>query len=103
RSLRGQPVEKLDQFIFQMRNRIVRRCTIQIVYMPVFDTFTPLGESGGDERAMLGLFHSYNMICRRQVGLRQGNWKALILLVRYSFLLQTCNRVTRNWSIVATI
>src|SRR4029078_9211769 len=75
RSLRGQPVEKLDQFIFQMRNRIVRRCTIQIVYMPVFDTFTPLGESGGDERAMLGLFHSYNMICRRQVGLRQGNWK----------------------------
>src|SRR5215213_10748132 len=97
-SLCGQSIEKMNQFIFQMWNRVIGHRTIQIVHVPVFDAVAPLGKTSGNQWAVLGLFHGYNVIGGRQIGFREGNWKALILVVRYSFFLQTRNGVTRNWS-----
>src|SRR4051812_48887162 len=86
-----------------MRKGVSGGCTIQIVYMPVFDAIAPSGESSRNQWAVLGLLDGDNHVSRCQVGCGEWQRKTLIRVVLDALLLQARKGIARDRSTVATV
>ena len=68
--LSGEPFEKTHHFAFEMRHRIVGRCAIEVVNVPVFHAVAPRWKFRFHQRPVLGFLDGDDVIGRGQIGFR---------------------------------
>src|SRR4051794_34590557 len=99
----SQPLNESEQLVFQMRQRILRHRTIQVVHVPVFYAVAPRRKLLFQERPMFGLFHGDDLSGCREICLRQGHGKSFAVPRRDSTFLKPRDRVARDGPQIAGI